>query len=164
MKKTKPAAAAGFNLRGARFGIVAARFNGAIVEALLDGALKALEGHGITPRNIRIVRVPGAFEMPLAAQRLVRSGRYDALIALGAVIRGDTPHFEYVAGACIDGLARLALQHDIPVGFGVLTTNTVKQALRRATPNNNKGAEAALAAMEMVGVLKELTPPRKKAR
>lgn len=164
MKKTKPAAAASFNLRGARFGIVAARFNSAIVDALLEGALKTLEEHGITPRNIRIVRVPGAFEMPVAAQRLVRNGRYDALIALGAVIRGDTPHFEYVAGACTDGLARLALKHDIPVSFGVLTTNTVKQALLRTTPNNNKGTEAALAAMEMVSVLKELAPARNKAR
>lgn len=164
MKKTKPAAAASFNLRGAHFGIVAARFNSAIVDALLEGALKALEEHGITPRNIRIVRVPGAFEMPLAAQRLAQSRRYDALIALGAVIRGDTPHFEYVAGTCADGLARVALQQNIPVSFGVLTTNTVKQALLRTTPNNNKGAEAALAAMEMVSVLKELTPPRKKTR
>lgn len=163
MKKTKPAAAR-FNLRGARFGIVAARFNSAIVDVLLDGALKALGDHGVAQRNIHILRVPGAFEMPLAARRLAQSGRYDALIALGAVIRGDTPHFEYVAGACTDGLARVALQQDIPVSFGVLTTNTVKQALLRTTPNNNKGAEAALAAMEVVSVLKELAPPRKKAR
>lgn len=164
MKKSKPAAAVGLDLRGARFGIVAARFNSAIVDALLDGALKALDDHGITPRNIRVVRVPGAFEMPLAAQRLIRSGRYDALIALGAIIRGDTPHFEYVAGACTDGLAQIALQHDIPVSFGVLTTHTVKQALLRTTPNNNKGAEAACAAMEMVSVLKTLTSPKKTSR
>ncbi|MDA1106887.1 MAG: 6,7-dimethyl-8-ribityllumazine synthase [Proteobacteria bacterium] len=161
MKKSKPAEVR-FNLRGARFGIVAARFNNTIVDALLDGALAALHEHGIAQRNIDIVRVPGALEMPLAASRMAQTKRYDALIALGAVIRGGTPHFEYVAGACTDGLAAVSLKHDIPVSFGVLTTHTVKQAVQRTTPKNNKGADAAQAAMEMVSVLREIDAHKKK--
>lgn len=161
MKKSKPAEVR-FKLRGVRFGIVAARFNSAIVDALLEGASGTLHDHGIAPRNIHVVRVPGAFEMPLAAQRMAQSGRYDALIALGAVIRGDTPHFDYVAGACTDGLAAVSLQHDIPVGFGVITTNTVQQAMQRTAPGNNKGNDAALAAMEMVSVLREIDAHEKK--
>ncbi|MDO9371441.1 MAG: 6,7-dimethyl-8-ribityllumazine synthase [Gammaproteobacteria bacterium] len=161
MKKSKPAESH-FNLRGARFGIIAARFNNTLVDALLDGALAALHDHGIVQRNIDIVRVPGAFEMPLVASRMAQTQRYDALIALGAVIRGGTPHFEYVAGACTDGLAAVSLQHDIPVSFGVLTTNTVQQAVQRTTPKNNKGADAAQAAMEMVSVLREIDTHKKK--
>lgn len=161
MKKSKPAGIR-FKLRGARFGIVAARFNSAIVDALLNGALDALHEHGIAQHNIDVVRVPGAFEMPLAASRMAETQRYDALIALGAVIRGGTPHFEYVAGACTDGLAAVALRHDIPVSFGVLTTNTVQQAAQRATPKNNKGTDAALAALEMVSALRALAARKKK--
>lgn len=144
---------------GARIGIIAARFNVAIVDGLLTGALAALHEHGVAPHDVDILYVPGAFEMPLAAQRLAQTGNYDALIALGAVIRGDTAHFEYVAGPCANGLAEVALQQDIPVGFGVLTVNNEQQALERSRPDSfNKGREAALAVLQMVLVLNELEP------
>lgn len=143
--------------RGARFGIVLARFNGFIGEQLLAGALDALARHGADPNSIEVVRVPGAFEMPLALKTLAASGRFDALIALGAVIRGATPHFDYVAGECAKGVAQVSLQHDIPVSFGVLTTETIEQAIERAgTKSGNKGADAALAAIEMANLLKKL--------
>ncbi|BAU48655.1 6,7-dimethyl-8-ribityllumazine synthase [Sulfurifustis variabilis] len=143
--------------RSARFGIVLARFNGFIGEQLLAGALDALARHGTDPNNIEVVRVPGAFEMPLVLKTLAGSGRFDALIALGAVIRGATPHFDYVAGECAKGVAQASLQHDIPVSFGVLTTDTIEQAIERAgTKAGNKGADAAMAAIEMVNLLKKL--------
>lgn len=143
--------------RTARFGIVLARFNGFIGEQLLAGALDALVRHGADPANIDVVRVPGAFEIPLALKTMATGGRYDALIALGAVIRGATPHFEYVAGECAKGLAQVGMQYDIPIGFGVLTVDSIEQAIERAgTKAGNKGADAALTAVEMVNLMKKL--------
>lgn len=143
--------------RSARFGIVLARFNGFIGEQLLAGAVDALARHGADSGSIEVVRVPGAFEMPLALKTLAASARFDALIALGAVIRGSTPHFDYVAGECAKGVAQVSLLHDLPVIFGVLTTDTIEQAIERAgTKAGNKGADAALAAIEMVNLLKKL--------
>lgn len=144
-------------VRTARFGIVLARFNGLIGEQLLAGALDALVRHGADPANIDVVRVPGAFEIPLALKTMATGGRYDALIALGAVIRGATPHFEYVAGECAKGLAQVGMQYDIPIGFGVLTVDSIEQAIERAgTKAGNKGADAALTAVEMVNLMKKL--------
>jgi len=144
-------------VRGARFCIIASRFNSFIVESLVDGAVDALQRHGAEARDIELVRVPGAFEMPLAAQRIATKKQYDAIIALGAVIRGGTPHFEYVAGECTKGLAGVSMQHDVPVAFGVLTVDTIEQAIERAgTKAGNKGVEAAMSAIEMVNLLKAL--------
>lgn len=135
--------------------IIAARFNRFIVDQLVSGAEDALNRHGINPSRISIVWVPGAFELPLLAERLASSGRYDAVIALGAVIRGGTPHFDFVAGECASGLMRVALDQGIPVTFGVLTTDSVEQALERAgTGEGNKGFDAAVTAMEMVATLR----------
>lgn len=142
--------------RGVRFGIVLARFNSFIGDKLLAGALGALTEHGAEPGNIDVVRVPGAFEIPVTLKTLAQAGKHDALIALGAVIRGDTPHFEYVAGECATGIAKVSLEFDLPVIFGVLTVDTIKQATERSGPGGNKGAEAALAAIEMVNVLRKL--------
>jgi 6,7-dimethyl-8-ribityllumazine synthase len=142
---------------GARYALLASRFNSFIVEHLVQGALDTLRRHGASDDAIEIVRVPGAFELPLAAQRLAASHRYQAVIALGAVIRGSTPHFEYIAGACVRGLADIALQSRIPVVCGVLTVDTIEQAIERAgTKAGNKGAEAALSAIEMVTLLHKL--------
>ena len=144
-------------LRDAHFALLVSRFNGFVVESLLKGALDALERHGAEEDHLHIVRVPGAFEMPLIAQRLAASKKYDAIIALGVVIRGGTPHFEYVAGACTKGLASVALKYDIPVAFGVLTVDTIEQAIERAgTKAGNKGVEAALSAIEMIDLLRNL--------
>jgi 6,7-dimethyl-8-ribityllumazine synthase len=146
-----------FMASDARFAIVASRFNSFIVESLIAGALDTLHRHGVVAANIELIRVPGAFEMPLAAQRLAVSNRYDGIIALGAVIRGSTPHFEYVAGECTKGLAMVSLQYSIPVGFGVLTTDTIEQAVERAgTKAGNKGADATLSVLEMVSLLRRL--------
>lgn len=146
-----------FVVRDARFAIVVSRFNSFVVESLLAGALDTLKRHGIKDEMIHIVRVPGAFEMPLVAQRLAAGKQYDAIIALGAVIRGGTPHFEYVAGECTKGLAMVSLQFNIPVAFGVLTTDTIEQAIERSgTKAGNKGAEAAISAIEMVSLLRRL--------
>ncbi len=143
--------------RTARFGIVLARFNGFIGEQLLAGAVDALVRHGADPAGIDVVRVPGAFEIPLALKTMATGGRYDALIALGAVIRGATPHFEYVAGECTRGLAQVSMQYDIPIGFGVLTVDSIEQAIERAgTKAGNKGADAALTVLEMVNLMKKL--------
>ena len=143
--------------RGARFGIVLARFNGFIGERLLDGALDTLSRHGADASHIEVVRVPGAFEIPLTLKRLAASKKYDALIALGAVIRGATPHFEYVAGECAKGIAQVMMQHDIPVAFGVLTVDSIEQAIERAgTKAGNKGVEAAQTVIEMINLLKKL--------
>lgn len=148
----------GLTVSGARFGIVVSRFNGFIVESLLEGALDTLRRHGAADQNIEVVRIPGAFEMPLAAKRMAAAGRYDAIIAIGAVIRGGTPHFEYVAGECTKGLAQVSMQYDLPVAFGVLTVDTIEQAIERAgTKAGNKGAEAALSAIEMVNVLSAIS-------
>ena len=141
----------------ARFAIVASRFNNFIVDSLIAGAIDTLRRHGVKDTSIDLVRVPGAFEMPLAAQRLAASNRYDGIIALGAVIRGATPHFDYVAGECTKGLAMVSLQHSIPVGFGVLTTDTIEQAVERAgTKAGNKGVDATLSVLEMVSLLQRL--------
>lgn len=133
------------------------RFNGAIGEKLLAGAFDALVSRGVGTSAIDVVRVPGALEIPLALKTLAAGGKYDALIALGAVIRGETAHFDYVAGECARGVSQVGMQFDIPVGFGVLTVNDKKQATARAGgKEGNKGADAALAAVEMVNLLKKL--------
>ena len=141
----------------ARFGLLVSRFNSFIVESLVEGALDTLCRHGANEADIEVVRIPGAFEMPIAAQRMAATKKYDAIIALGAVIRGGTPHFDYVAGECTKGLATVSMQHDIPVTFGVLTVDTIEQAIERAgTKAGNKGSEAAVTAIEMVNVLRKL--------
>lgn len=142
----------------ARFGIVVGRFNEFITDQLVSGALDTLRRHGADPEAIDIAYCPGSFEIPLVAKKMAKSGSYDAIICLGAVIRGDTPHFEYVAGRVANGTAQTALETEVPVLFGVLTTDTVEQAIERAgTKAGNKGAEAALAAIEMVGLMQQLT-------
>jgi len=141
----------------AKFGIVLSRFNSFIVEPLLAGATDTILRHGGKEESITVVRVPGAFELPIAAQRMAASKKYDVIIALGAVIRGGTPHFEYVAGEATKGLSQVSLNFDIPVSFGVLTVDTIEQAIERAgTKAGNKGAEAALSAIEMVDLLSNL--------
>jgi len=143
--------------RGTRFGIIVARFNSFISERLFEGALDTLTRHGADNANIEVVRVPGAFEMPLALKAMAESKKYDALIALGCVIRGETPHFEYVAGECSRGVAQVSMQYNLPVGFGVLTVDTIEQAIERAGAKaGNKGADAALTVIEMVNLLKKL--------
>ena len=144
-------------VNGTRFCLIASRFNGFIVEQLIEGAVDTLLRHGAKRDNIALVRTPGAFELPLAAKRIAGSGTYDAIIALGAVIRGGTAHFEYVAGQCIKGLSCISLDQDIPVSLGVLTVDTIEQAIERAgTKAGNKGAEAALSAIEMVNLLRNV--------
>jgi 6,7-dimethyl-8-ribityllumazine synthase len=141
----------------ARFCLVVSRWNSFIVESLEKGAVDALLRHGAEEKDLTIVRVPGAFEMPLAIERVAKKGGHDAIIALGAVIRGGTPHFEYVAGECVKGMAQVSLKHGIPVAFGVLTVDSIEQAVERAgTKAGNKGAEAALSALEMVDLLRRL--------
>ena len=143
--------------RDLRFVVVAARFNDFVVESLLRGALDALKRHGAAEKQIEIVRVPGAFDIPLVARKLALSRRFDAVIALGAVVRGQTAHFDYVAGECASGLSRIALESGVPVAFGVLTTDTMEQAVDRAGGKaGNKGADAALAAIEMANLLRRL--------
>ncbi|MEE9141449.1 MAG: 6,7-dimethyl-8-ribityllumazine synthase [Gammaproteobacteria bacterium] len=140
-----------------RIVLLASRFNDFIVGQLLDGARNALLRHGAKNADINIVWVPGAYELPMAARKLSESRRYDAIVALGCVIRGATPHFDYVAGECAKGLARVMEQYDVPIGFGVLTTDTVQQALERAgTKSGNKGADAAISAIEMANLLRRL--------
>lgn len=140
-----------------RFGLVAARFNDVIVERLVAGAVEALRRHGVAEDAIDLVRVPGSFEIPLLAQRLAKSGSYAAVICLGAIIRGDTDHFDHVAGGAVSGIAQAALSTGIPVIFGVLTCDTMDQAINRAGGKaGNKGFEAAVTAIEMVNLLKQL--------
>lgn len=147
----------GFVINGARFGIVVGRFNSFVVESLVDGAVDALKRHGAKDEDIEIVRVPGAYEIPLATKRMAASKKFDAIIALGAVIRGGTPHFEFVAGECSKGVAQVMMEYDVPVAFGVLTVDTIEQAIERAgTKAGNKGVEAAMSAIEMVNVLPQL--------
>ena len=144
-------------VRDAHFGIVASRFNDFIVKSLLEASVHCLKQHGAVDADIEIVRVPGAFEMPLAVEKLAASRRFDGIIALGAVIRGGTPHFEYVAGECVRGVALAGQKHGVPVGFGVLTVDTIEQALERAgTKAGNKGEEATLAVIEMVNLLRRI--------
>lgn len=147
------------NLRvhNARFCLVVSRFNSFVVESLLGGAVDTLKRHGAEDADLTLVRVPGAFEMPVAIERLAAKGGYDAIIAIGAVIRGGTPHFEYVAGECVKGIAHVSLKHGIPVAFGVLAVDSIEQAIERAgTKAGNKGAEAAMSAIEMVNLLRQI--------
>jgi 6,7-dimethyl-8-ribityllumazine synthase len=141
--------------RGKRLAIVAARFNEFIVDKLLAGALETWRAHGGEEAGLRVARVPGAFELPLAARRFAVAGGVDAVVALGCVIRGETPHFEYVAGECARGLQLVAIETGVPVAFGVLTVESVEQALERAggTGRNNKGSEAMATALEMADLL-----------
>ncbi len=143
--------------RGGRLVIVAGRFNELIVNALVEGALDWLERHGLSRKDVDVVKVPGAFEIPFAAKQSLNSGRYDAAICLGAVIRGETAHFEYVSGPCASALQSLQMESGKPVVFGVLTTDTVDQALNRAGgKSGNKGAEAAAVAVEMLSLQRKL--------
>ena len=136
------------------FALVVGRWNSFVVEHLLEGALDTLRRHGVGEKQITIVRAPGAFEIPLVCRQLAEKGGFDAIIALGAVIRGGTPHFEYVAGECTKGIAQVTMQYGIPVTFGVLTVDTIEQAVERSgTKAGNKGAEAAESALEMVSLL-----------
>ncbi len=142
---------------GGKYCIVAARFNSFIVEQLENGAIDALVRHGAKKEDITLVKAPGAFELPMVTQRIAASKKFDAIIVLGAVIRGGTPHFDYVAGECVKGIAQVSLQYDIPVSFGVLTVDSIEQAIERAgTKAGNKGAEAALSMVEMVNLFNNL--------
>jgi 6,7-dimethyl-8-ribityllumazine synthase len=150
----RAARSAGDDGSGVRLAFVCAKFNGAITERLMDGALRALSAAGLPSASVEVAWVPGAFELPLTAQRFARSGQADAVVALGAVIRGETAHFEYVAGPCATGLQQVALETGVPVVFGVLTTEDVDQAVARSGPgDDNKGFEAAMTALEMVDLL-----------
>jgi len=143
--------------RTCKVALVASEFNHFIVQQLVDGAVDALGRHGVKQQDISLVWVPGAFELPLAADVLAAAGRFDAVIALGAVIRGGTPHFDYVAGECSRGLANVGLKHGLPVIFGVLTTDTVDQALERAGSGaGNKGFDTAVAALQMIALMDRL--------
>jgi len=146
--------------KGLRFAIIVGRFNSFVTDRLLAGALDALTRSGCPQENIEIVKVPGSWEMPVVARELARGKRHDAIIALGAVIRGDTPHFDYVAGEVARGLAQVAADSGIPVAFGVLTTNTVEQAVDRAgLKGGNKGFDAAMSAIEMANLMRRLRQP-----
>jgi len=140
-----------------RYAIVVGRWNAFVVESLLEGAVDSLLRHGVEEENITIVRAPGAFEIPLVVQKVAATEKFDAVIALGAVIRGGTPHFEYVAGECTKGLATVSMEYGIPVSFGVLTVDSIEQAIERSgTKAGNKGEEAAMSAFEMVSLLNAL--------
>ncbi len=146
--------------KGLRFAIIVGRFNSFISDRLLAGALDALTRSGCAEENITIIRVPGSWEMPVVASELAKAKRHDAIIALGAVIRGDTPHFDYVAGEMARGLADVARETGVPVAFGVLTTNTVEQAVDRAgVKGGNKGFDAAMSAIEMANLMRRLRQP-----
>jgi len=143
--------------RGRRFAVAVSRFNGVVTSELLDGALAAFRRHGIADDDVAVAWTPGAFELPLATKRMAESGGFDAVVCLGAVIRGETAHFDYVAGECARGIQEAALETGVPCIFGVLTTDTLEQALDRAGgEHGNKGWEAATAAIEMAGLLDEL--------
>ena len=144
-------------VRDARFTIVASRFNDFIVESLLKASLRCLRQHGAADADIDVVRVPGAFEMPVAVGKIAASRHADGIIALGCVIRGGTPHFDYVAGECVRGVAAAARESGVPVGFGILTVDSIEQAIERAgTKAGNKGEEATLAVIEMVNLLRRI--------
>jgi 6,7-dimethyl-8-ribityllumazine synthase len=146
-----------FKASSAQFAIVVARWNSFVVGHLLEGAVDTLRRHGITEKQMTIFRAPGAFEIPLVVKKIADQKKFDAIIALGAVIRGGTPHFEYVAGECVKGLGQVSLNTGIPIAFGVLTVDTIEQAIERSgTKAGNKGAEAASSALEMVNLLKQL--------
>lgn len=140
-----------------KFALVVGRFNSFVVESLVTGAIDTLVRHGVNESDISVIRAPGAFELPLVAQRVAQREEFAAIIALGAVIRGGTPHFDYVAGECTKGLAQVSMQYDVPVAFGVLTVDSIEQAIERSgTKAGNKGGEAALSALEMVSLLAQL--------
>lgn len=142
---------------GMKFGIIVSRFNNSVTERLLEGSIEAFKSHGGEEKDIDVVRVPGSFEIPLFAHKMAASGKYDALVCLGAVIRGDTPHFEYIASEVARGIGRAMLEYHIPIAFGVLTTNNLEQALERAgTKMENKGFEAALTAIEMASLNRKI--------
>ncbi len=142
--------------QGLKFGIVLSRFNDFMGQKLLEGALDALKRHGALDENIEIVRVPGAFELPITVKKMAQSGRYDALIALAVIIRGATPHFDYVAAEATKGIAQVQLETGVPIGFGVITADTIEQAIERAgSKAGNKGWQAAMAAIEMANVLRQ---------
>lgn len=146
-----------FSANTAKFTVIAGRFNSTIVDGLCAGAIDTLRRHGVPEANITMVKVPGAYELPLAAKRIAGKTEVDAIIALGAVIRGGTPHFDFVAGECASGLARVSLEHELPVAFGVLTTDTIEQAVERSgTKAGNKGVDAAMTALEMVSLLRSI--------
>ena len=150
--------------KGRRVGIVAARFNQYVVTRLVDGAVKALAKAGVKDGDVLLTWVPGAFEIPAAARHLAGSGRVDAVVTLGCVLKGETPHFDFVAGTCADGVARLALEAPVPVAFGVLTCLTLDQALARSnSKGDNRGAHAALAALEMANLAAKIGTPRKRS-
>lgn len=141
----------------AKFAIVQTTWNEFVVDKLVDGAVRGLTRHGISENNITLIHCPGAFEVPLVVKKLAQSGEYDAVIALGAVIRGSTPHFDYVAGEAAKGLGQITLNTEVPVSFGILTVDTIEQAIERAgTKAGNKGEEAAMSAFEMVSLLRQL--------
>ncbi len=145
------------NASGLKFAIVATRFNDFIVDRLVAGAVDYLSRHGGSTEDMTIVRIPGAFEMPVVCKKMAASGKYDGIIALGAVIRGGTPHFEFVAAEATKGLAMVSLESGLPVGFGLLTTDNIEQAIERAgTKAGNKGVEAAAAVLETIRVLNQL--------
>jgi 6,7-dimethyl-8-ribityllumazine synthase len=147
---------------GLRFGLVVSQFNNLITERLQAGAIDVLRRHGVREEDIDVVQVPGAFDIPLFAKKMAASGRYDALVCLGAVIKGETPHFDYIAAAMTQGIKEVMLAHSLPVTLGVLTTESVEQALDRAGAKaGNKGFDAALSAIEMVNTLKEIEETRK---
>ncbi|MFT7132630.1 MAG: 6,7-dimethyl-8-ribityllumazine synthase [Cyclobacteriaceae bacterium] len=146
-----------FSATDAKFAIVIARFNSFVVESLLLGAEDTLKRHGVPADNITVIRVPGAFELPLVTQKIAEKAEYDAIITLGAVIRGGTPHFEFVAGECASGISKIALATSTPIAFGVLTTDSIEQAIERSgTKAGNKGIDAALSALEMVSLMRHL--------
>ncbi|RUM51037.1 MAG: 6,7-dimethyl-8-ribityllumazine synthase [Hydrogenothermus sp.] len=143
--------------KGFKFAIIVSRFNSLITEKLLEGAIDCIVRHNGDEKNITVIRVPGSFEIPLTAKKLAKSGKFDAVICLGAVIRGDTPHFDYVANEVTKGIAQVSLETEIPISYGILTTDTIEQAIERAgTKMGNKGFDAALTAIEMVNVLNQI--------
>ncbi len=144
-------------IRDGRFAIVAARFNDFIVESLIKGAIRCLRQHGAVDADVEIFRVPGAYEMQIAIDKVATTRRFDGIVALGVIIRGGTPHFDYVAGECVRGISNASNKHNIPIGNGVLTVDTIEQAIERAgTKAGNKGEEAALAVIEMVNLLRRI--------
>jgi 6,7-dimethyl-8-ribityllumazine synthase len=146
-----------YGIGSANFALVASRFNSFVVDHLIAGAIDTLQKHGVMDKNITVIKAPGAYELPLVTKQVIATGNYAAVIALGAVIRGGTPHFEYVAGECVKGLSQVSLASGVPVAFGVLTVDTIEQAIERAgTKAGNKGAEAALSALETLSVLRKL--------
>ncbi len=154
---TQTTIAGQLNAQGLRIAIVATRFNDFIVDRLVGGAVDYLERHGLPSGNITLVRIPGAFELPLVCKKLASSKKYDGIVALGAVIRGATPHFDYVCAEASKGIAHVTLDHDLPIGFGLLTCDSIEQAIERAgSKGGNKGVEAAAAMLETIRVLEQL--------